>query len=400
MEIKKDSSAAVPIDFSNTAIAFERKSDRDLSQMAWLFKMMNSPLLVNVGSKLTLFALKLHLPVQGLIKRTIFKQFCGGTNFEECQNSIAELAAYGVHSVLDYGAEAKSSESEFDKTVEESTRSIRFAAKNQAVDIISCKVTGLAAFELLEKITAKKELSAAEQEAYQRALKRLQAICHEAQQLRVGIFIDAEESWIQDAIDEMTDQMMALFNKEYVTVYNTFQLYRHDRLAFLKASHEKAQAGGYLLGAKLVRGAYMEKERARAQEMGYPSPIQPNKEACDRDYNAAVEYCLSHYQEIASCVASHNEKSTLLQVQRMAELQLEKQHPHLSFCQLYGMSDNLTFNLAKAGYRVAKYMPYGPVRDVIPYLIRRAKENSATEGEVSRELKLIRKEQQRRKAGR
>ena len=387
------------LNLRDTAVAFAYKTDAELKRSAWLFRLMNSPLLVAIGTRLTLWGFKFRLPISPLVKATIFKQFCGGASFAECLPNIETLAHHGTETVLDYGAEAKHSEADFDLTVEESLRAIRFAGKTDTVNIISCKITGLAPFALLEKVTAKQALNQAEQEAWQRAEQRLEQICQEAAQLGVALFIDAEESWIQDAIDKLCDLMMARYNRDKVVVYNTFQLYRHDRLAFLKASHLKAQAEGYILGAKLVRGAYMEKERERATRLGYDSPIQPDKAACDRDYNLAVEYCLQHYRQIASCLASHNEKSTLLQVEGMREQGIEAREPHLSFCQLYGMSDNLTFNLAKAGYRVAKYMPYGPVKDVIPYLIRRAKENSAVDGEVSREYGMIREELKRRKGG-
>ncbi len=385
------------IDFNNTAIAFERKSDKELKKTAWLFKMMNSNFLVTIGSSMTLLALQLRMPIQGIIKRTIFKQFCGGTTFDECRKSIKELADYQVATILDYGAEGKETEAAFDITVEESFRSIRFAAEHDTVPVVSCKITGLASNGLLEKVSAGKTLNASEEKAFKKAMNRLDEISKEAHRLRVALFIDAEESWMQNAIDQATDLMMERYNKDYVTVYNTFQMYRHDRMDFLKQSYEKAEQKGFILGAKLVRGAYMEKERERAAEKGYPSPIQPNKEACDRDYNAAVKYCVEHYEKIASCVASHNEYSTQYQLQLMEEMNIPKNHPHFNFCQLYGMSDNLTFNLAKAGYNVAKYVPYGPVKDVIPYLIRRAKENSAVGTEVSRELGLIQKELKRRR---
>ncbi len=385
------------VDFKNTAIAFERKTDKQLKETSWLFKMMNSNLLVNLGSNMTLFALKLKMPIQGMIKRTIFKQFCGGATFDECRKTIRELAEYQVETILDYGAEGKESDAAFDITVEESIKSIRFAAEHDTVNVVSCKVTGLASNALLEKATSGNDLNTKETEDFNKMLQRLDQICKEAHKLKVALFIDAEESWMQDAIDQATDTMMERYNKEYVTVYNTYQMYRHDRLDFLEKSFEYAQENGFILGAKLVRGAYMEKERARAKEKGYPSPIQLNKKACDKDYNAAVKFCVDNYEKISSCVASHNEFSTRYQLEMMEEMNIPKKHKHFNFCQLYGMSDNLTFNLAKAGYNVAKYVPYGPVKDVIPYLIRRAKENSAVDTEVSRELKLIKKEMKRRK---
>jgi len=346
---------------------------------------------------MTLLALKLRMPINTIIKKTIFKQFCGGATFDECNKSIQELAAYNVAAILDYGAEGKEDEAAFDITVKESIKSVRFAAEHDTVPVVSCKITGLAQNGLLEKMTAQKELSEKETEKYQQALDRLDMICQEANQLKVALFIDAEESWIQGAIDNMTDIMMERYNKKYVTVYNTFQMYRHDRLAFLKKSFALAQKKEFILGAKLVRGAYMEKERHRASEKKYPSPIQPDKASTDKDYNAAVKFCVENYKQIASCLASHNEQSTQYQLQLMEEMKIPKNHPHFNFCQLYGMSDNLTFNLAKAGYNVAKYIPYGPVKDVIPYLIRRAQENSAVDGEVSRELGMINEELKRRK---
>lgn len=385
------------VDFTNTAIAFERKSNRELKETAWLFGMMNKNWLVSIGSNLTLIALNMKLPIKGIIKKTIFKQFCGGATFEECRQSIKELADYKVATILDYGAEGKESEEAFDITVEESIRSVRFAAEHDTVPVVSCKVTGLASNGLLEKMSEGKSLSDSEQKSYEKALKRLNTICEEAHKLKVALFIDAEESWIQQAIDDMTDIMMERYNKEYVTVYNTYQMYRHDRLAFLKKSFALAEERNYILGAKLVRGAYMEKERKRAAEKDYPSPIQPTKQATDDDYNAAVKFCVDNYEKIASCVASHNEYSTKYQLKLMEEMGIPKNHKHFNFCQLYGMSDNLTFNLAKAGYNVAKYVPYGPIKDVIPYLIRRAKENSSVDGEVGRELGLIREEMRRRK---
>lgn len=384
-------------DLNNTLVAFERKNDKQLANMAWLFRQMNRRWLVNMGSNLALFALKLRLPVQGIIKRTIFAQFCGGTSLEECATTATEIGKYNVLTVLDYGAEGKETDADFDKTMNEFIRAIRFAAGQKTIPVVSCKVTGLTPFHLLEKVSAGKPLNETDQKTYQRSLARLDAVCAEAAKHQRAFFIDAEESWIQQAIDDMTDAMMEKYNKERITVYNTFQMYRHDRLAFLKKSFERAKERGYILGAKLVRGAYMEKERERAEEMGYPSPIQPNKEATDRDYDAAVVFCVENYDRIASCVASHNQKSNLLQVELMEQKGIAKDHPHLSFCQLYGMSDTITFNLAKAGYQVAKYVPYGPVRDVVPYLIRRARENSAASGEVSRELSVITSEIERRK---
>jgi len=385
------------LDFDDTAIAFERKTDAELRQMRFLFGMMNRAWLVSIGSRLTLLALKIRLPIQGIIKKTIFKQFCGGANLAECAVSAAVLAKYKVKTVLDFGVEAKTTEADFDRTEQENLKAIQFAAKDGNVPIISVKVSGLAQFDLLEKVSAKKLLSSAQQQAFERAKKRLENICIAAADNGVAIFVDAEESWIQDAIDALAMEMMQAYNRKKVVVYNTFQMYRHDRLAYLKASWETAQAGQFLLGAKIVRGAYMEKERERAKNMNYPSPIQPDKAASDRDYNLAVEFCVANYETMASCVASHNQKSSALQASLILEKGIDRQHAHLSFCQLYGMSDNLTFNLAKAGFNTSKYVPYGAVNEVMPYLIRRAKENSSVNGEVSRELGFIVSEINRRR---
>jgi proline dehydrogenase len=385
------------VNFQDSKIAFERKSDKQLRKMAWLFGMMSRPWLVNMGSSLTLLGLKMGLPIKGIIKNTIFEQFCGGTSLAESLKTVKELSALGVETVLDYGAEAKESEADFDLTMSEFLKVIEFAAENNSVEIVPIKVTGMARFDILEKLTAGKTLSSDEQKSWDNTLARFDKLCRIAKEKNTALFVDAEESWIQDAIDEVTDLMMERYNTDKVVVYNTFQMYRHDRLAFLEKSYNRAIEKGYLLGAKLVRGAYMEKERERAEKMGYPSPIQPDKAATDRDYDFAVAFCVQHHEKIASCLASHNQHSTELQIDLMEKMGLEQNNPHMSFCQLYGMSDNLTFNLSKAGYRVGKYVPFGPIGDVVPYLIRRARENSSVNGEVGRELKMIREELKRRK---
>jgi proline dehydrogenase len=388
----------MPIDFNNTEIAFEGKTDAELIKTKWLFSLMNKNWLVNIGSKAGLWAVRLHLPfAKSVIKHTIFEQFCGGTNFEEMQRTVDKLAQYHTLSALDYGVEAANTEKAFESTMKENLRAIEFASVNESAAVVVSKISGLARNELLEKIQQKKALSPKEQDEFERVRGRLDNICKAAHGKKVAIFLDAEESWIQDTLDMLADEMMAKYNKSKAIVYNTFQMYRHDRLAFLKASHAKAKAGGYLLGAKLVRGAYMVKERERAEEMGYPSPIQPDKPATDRDFNAGIRYCIENYTEIASCNASHNQASVRLQVDMIDALGVPKNHPNLNFCQLMGMSDHLTFNLAKAGYNVAKYVVYGKVKDVLPYLIRRAQENASVTGDLSRELAIILKEVKRRK---
>lgn len=385
------------VDFSNTEVAFAAKSDKELRKAAWLFGLMNKHWLVGLGSKLGVAAIKLRLPfVESVVKSTIFEQFCGGTTLFETQQTISRLYDYKVLTILDYGAEAKETEDDFNKTMNETIRAIDFAAEHASVPVVSSKITGLARFELLEDISKDIPFTKASRQEYKYVLKRLDAICHMARLKGVGVFFDAEESWIQGAIDHLVNLMMRRYNTEKVVVYNTFQLYRKDRLQFLIDSFNQAEQTGYLLGAKLVRGAYMEKERDRAERLGYPSPIHDTKEATDDAYNTALRFCLDNYEKIASCNACHNVDSNLLQAELIARKGLPKDHPHLNFCQLYGMSDNITYNLANQGYNVAKYVPYGPVKEVVPYLIRRAQENSAVTGDMSREYQLVHKEVKRR----
>lgn len=385
------------VDFSNTEIAFSSKSDKELKKTGWLFRIINKSWLVRLGSKLGLIAFRLRLPfVEYIVRNTIFEQFCGGRTLLECQSTIDLLAKYNTLTILDYGAEAKESVQEFNKTMNEFIRTIEFASRNATVPIISIKITGLCRNSLLEKMNAGQTLSEAESTEKANLLKRLDAICNKAKELSVGVFVDAEESWIQDAIDDLSDMMMARYNKERAIVYNTFQMYRRDRLEFLRASHQKAVGQGFILGAKLVRGAYLEKEAKRAAALNYENPINPTKEATDRMYDDGIRYCIENYETIASCAATHNAESCMLQVRMIEDRGIERRHPHLTFCQLYGMSDHITFNLAAAGFNSAKYVPYGSVTDVIPYLIRRAQENSAVSGEMSRELMLINEELKRR----
>lgn len=351
-----------------------------------------------MSAPLGLTALKLGLPIKGIVRNTIFKQFVGGRDLSEAETTIHNLAKFNALTILDYGAEAKSTEEEFDQTKEEFLRAIQFADAHDSVPVITIKLTGLGHKKLLEKLDANEQLDKIEEIQVENMQRRLDEVCSVASQNRVGVFIDAEESWMQDAIDQLVDEMMAKYNTSRVVVYNTYQFYRHDRLEYLKASHKAALEGGYMIGAKIVRGAYMDKERARAEEHNYPSPIQVDKAATDHDYNAAIDYCLEHYETISLCNATHNAASCMHMVNEIERRGLLRNHIHLNFCQLYGMSDHLTFNLAKAGYNAAKYVPYGPVSDVMPYLIRRAQENSSVTGDMSRELSLIDQEVKRRKA--
>ncbi|MDO8367917.1 MAG: proline dehydrogenase family protein [Saprospiraceae bacterium] len=386
------------IDFSNTEIAFAHLSDKELKKTAWLFNLMHKPWLVKYGSSLALWAVENSIPLaEWAVKQTVFSQFVGGTTLLDSQPSIEKLAEYNTLTILDYGAEAKETELDFNHTMNENLRAIDFAARSvKSIPVISTKVTGLIRFGLLERIQSAETLNREEVSEYRNALKRLDAICYHASKKNVSIFIDAEESWIQDSIDHLVWLMMRRYNKQRVVVYNTFQYYRHDRLNFLTESYDRAQKEGFMLGAKLVRGAYMEKERARAQELNYPDPINPDKDTTDDFYNTALRFCIDHIDTMAVCNASHNAESAMLQVELMDKKGIPHDHPHTLFSQLYGMSDNVTFNLAKAGFRVAKYLPYGQVKEVIPYLIRRAQENTSVTGDAGRELKLVREEEKRR----
>jgi proline dehydrogenase len=340
----------------------------------------------------------MHLPIKGLIKSTIFKQFCGGETIEECNRTIAELEKFHIGTILDYSVEGKETESDFDSCMTETIATIAKAQKSSSIPFCVFKVTGLARFALLEKVSSSlSSLTPDEQKEYGRVQLRVSTICKAAHDAGIPLFIDAEESWIQQAIDNLANQMMVLYNKEKAIVYNTFQLYRKDRLAYLKHSYQLAVDGNYFLGAKLVRGAYMEKERARAAEKGYPSPIHDTKDHSDVDYDAAIVFCTEHLDRIALCAGTHNEASSMKLAELMQKKNIQPTNKHVYFSQLLGMSDHISYNLANAGYNVAKYVPYGPVREVLPYLIRRAQENTSVKGQTGRELSLIIKEKERRR---
>jgi proline dehydrogenase len=385
------------LDLEDTAVAFARLSDAELKQAHLLFRLMNKGWLVDLLAPLGLWAVRNRLPlVETLVRRLVYRQFVGGRTLLEAEQAINELWASGVLTILDYGVEAKETEADFNRTMKEVLRCIDFAARREAVPATSVKLTGLARFGLLEEISEGKPFSAETREEYRSVRKRIDAICHHAQDKGVAVYIDAEESWIQAAVDHLVNLMMRRYNRGRVVVYNTFQMYRKDRLQFLIKSYNEAKRSGYMLGAKLVRGAYLEKERERAEQYQYPNPINPTKEATDAAFNTAMKFCVEHYEDLASCNASHNQESIRLQTEAIDKKGIARNHPNLSFSQLYGMSDNLTFNLAKAGYNVSKYVVYGPVPEVMPYLVRRAEENSSVSGDMSRELQFIRQEMKRR----
>ena len=391
------------LSFDNTQVAFAYKSDRELKGARFLFSTMNYPWFSAMGVRLTPFLMKTGLPIDGIIRRTIFKQFVGGETLEETARVGKILSDYNVQVILDYGVEGKEGEENFEEATKKFIQVINYAATQKNIPFISVKVTGLARFGLLQTLNEAPRLRSGihdhefENQEWEKVRERMFRICATAAEKNIGVLIDAEESWIQDPIDRITMEMMEIFNKEKAIVYNTLQLYRHDRLDFLKLSHRIAQQQEFILGVKLVRGAYMEKERARAAQLKYPSPIQQDKSFTDGDYNEAVDYCLDNLDTIAVIIASHNEYSNLHAAELMDKKGIPHNHPHVHFSQLYGMSDNITFNLAKEGYSVSKYLPFGPIRDVIPYLMRRAQENSSINGQTSRELVLINKELKRRK---
>lgn len=385
------------LDFQDTATAFADKTTSELKEKYRLFKMMNSPSLVSLGTKMTNFALTLGLPVRGLIKHTVFEHFCGGETIEECQLTIEKLGRSHIGTILDYSVEGKSEEEDFELTKDEVIGTIRRANEDPNIPFAVFKVSGIAPYGTLEKVSAGIDLPEKSKLKWERIQNRVEEICRYAHSLNQPVFIDAEETWIQNAIDLLAEKMMEKYNREQPLVYTTIQLYRADALAFLKSSHAKAKESGYLYAVKLVRGAYMEKERERAEENNYPSPIQPDKDATDRDYDAALRYCLDNIDSLAFVAGTHNEKSVQLLAQLMEEKGIPHDHPRVFFSQLYGMSDNLSYVLAKNGYNVSKYVPYGPVKDAVPYLIRRAEENTSVQGMMSRELVLIDRELKRRK---
>ncbi|MBK9399934.1 MAG: proline dehydrogenase family protein [Bacteroidetes bacterium] len=385
------------LSFDNLENSFAFRSTHEIRRAYWLFKAISFPSLVKVGSNLATGALKYHLPVKGLIRATIFRHFCGGEDINDCARTIERLGLLGVGSILDYSVEGKEDEVEFDHSCQEILSTVKRAQFDPNIPFSVFKVTGLGRIDLLEKVSNKDQLSSEEAAEYSRVKERVRKICEEGYQLNVRVFIDAEETWIQPAIDDMTTQMMEKYNKEKAIIYNTVQLYRHDRLAFVKTSHQRAVEGNYFLGLKLVRGAYMEKERERAKANGYPSPIHADKAASDKDYDAALRYCVQHIDRIAICAGTHNENSSLLLTRLMAENNISPNDERIYFSQLLGMSDHISFNLAKAGYRIAKYVPYGPVAAVLPYLTRRAQENTSIAGQMGRELSLLTAELQRRK---
>ena len=385
------------INFENTEIAFQSKNAVDLNLANVLFSAMRSNALVVVGSAFTKVALAANLPVGWAVKPTVYKHFVGGETINECKPAIDALKPFNVKALLDYSVEGMETDDEINAALEETLRTIENAAKEVNVPFAVFKPTAFTKSSLLTKVSDKVVLTNEDKKQFELYIERVDKLCKRAFELKVPILVDAEDSWYQQAIDDVVGSMMEKYNKESAIVFNTYQMYRHDRLAVLHAAHKSATEKGYLLGAKFVRGAYMEKEHARAQEEGYPDPIQPDKDATDRDYNAAIKYSIENIENISVFNGTHNENSSNYMIELMKENGIASNDTRCWFSQLYGMSDNISFNLAHEGFNVVKYLPYGPVSNVLPYLLRRIEENSSVASQTSRELSLIRKEKSRRK---
>ncbi len=382
--------------FSNTKTAFAIKTDTELERAYFLFKMIQSEPLVRIGTAVTKFALKAHMPVEHLIRASVFDHFCGGITEEDCMPVIDKMYAKKVHSILDYSVEGKETEEQFDLALDKTLKILDFVKEKDAIPFAVFKPTGFGRFALYQKITEKKTLTPSEKDEWNRVLERYEKVSKKAYENDVPLLIDAEESWMQDAADTLIEKLMETYNKDKAIIFNTLQMYRHDRMAYLQKLHTRAKEKGFYIGMKLVRGAYMEKERERAKEKGYESPICKDKEATDKNYDAAIRYMMEN-DKMAIFAGTHNEESSYLLMGLAKKENISKSDTRMWFGQLYGMSDHISFNLAENGYNVAKYLPFGPVRDVMPYLIRRAEENTSVSGQTSRELRLLKQERKRRK---
>jgi len=385
------------VSFNDTETAFRSKSNADLNRANWLFRLLSYNWLVQISPALVNIALWLHLPIKGIIRATAFRHFCGGESIDQCKSTIENLAKFNIGTILDYSVEGKESEEDFNRSLQQTLSTIAKAKGDKHIPFSVFKPSGIGSIQLLEKKNEGKLLSTEELEQYSRFYTRVLQICQAGYDNNVPIYIDAEESWIQIVVDELAREMMIKFNRKKAIIYNTLQMYRTDRLSYLTACIEHARTNEYILGVKIVRGAYMEKERERAKKMGYPSPIHENKAGTDKDYNAAVALCVKHIDRVYLCAGTHNEASCLELTNLMKEKNITNDHEHIWFSQLYGMSDHITYNLAKEHFNTSKYVPYGPITSVLPYLIRRAQENTSVAGQTGRELSLILTEKQRRK---
>ena len=382
--------------FEDTHTAFALKTDSELERAYFLFRLIANEPLVKIGTAVTNFAIKAHLPVEGLIRATVFDHFCGGVNEDDCMPVVDKMWEKGVYSVLDYSVEGKETEDPLDNSLAKNLELLDFVKEKKAMPFAVFKPTGYGRFALFEKKTAGKKLTPRESEEWNRVVERFDATSKKAFELDVALLIDAEESWMQDAADDLVEEMMRKYNKEKAVVFNTLQMYRWDRMDYLKELHQRALKDGFKIGIKVVRGAYLEKENERAEEMGYPTPMCPSKQATDENFDECVAYILDNLDTISIFSGTHNEESCYKLMELMDQKGIAKDDERIGFGQLYGMSDHTSFNLAQQGYNVAKYVPFGPVKDVMPYLIRRAEENTSVAGQTNRELELIKKEKKRR----
>ena len=385
------------INFEDTKPVFNHKSNWELKKSYYLFSILQHSLLVKIGSLLLKISFFLKIPFNKLIKKTIFNQFCGGESIQDCTKKINELFQFGIGTILDYSVEGKENESDFEKTKEEIIQTIFFSANNSKIPFTVFKITGLGKSSLIEKATLDfQSLEDNELVELNLVAARVDEICKAASENQVSVFVDAEDSWYQDYIDQLVESMIFKYNNEFSIVFNTIQLYRHDRLQYMRGLISRCNSNGKKLGLKLVRGAYMEKEREQASKKNYPDPIQKDKQATDNDFNKAVEFCIENIETVSLCLGTHNEKSVLHLTDLMKKRAFKKNDSRIWFAQLLGMSDHISFNLSKEGYNVAKYVPYGPIKEVLPYLIRRAEENTSVSGQTGRELSLIKIELERR----
>ena len=384
--------------FNDTKLAFADKTDAQLKKAYWMFKAIEQPALTNIGVSLLNFTVRNNFPfVDGIVKQTLFEQFCGGETREESMNVVKQMFKRGVGSIFDYSIEGKEEEEVFDAVCKEIKDIVRFSVGNPAIPFIVFKPTAFGRIDIYEEVGKGKELTTSQKEEWNRVVQRFDEVCKLCFESDKKVMVDAEETWMQDAADQLCEEMMEKYNKEKAIVWNTIQMYRTGRLEYMNAHLERAIEKGYFIGYKIVRGAYMEKERKRAEEQNYPDPIQPNKQATDDNYNAGIDFVMANLDKVSAFFGTHNEKSSELVMDKMKAKGLEHDNPHIYFGQLYGMSDNITYYLADKHYNVAKYLPYGPVKDVVPYLTRRAQENTSVAGQTGRELGLIQKELKRRK---
>lgn len=385
------------LSFDNTEIAFRSKTKKELIKARWLFKMISKPSLVIFGKYATNIAKAIHFPLGWVLKGNVFEQFCGGEDIDDCAKTTQILDDNNIGTILDYSVEGKEKEEVFESTKNEILKIIKTAHGNEHIPFSVFKVSGVARFDLLAKVNGNEDLTKDEELEFTNVKNRINQLCQAAHDATVPIFIDAEESWIQDVIDEMVTDMMVKYNQKTTIVYNTIQMYRWDRLTHLKNAVAKAKKEKYHYGIKIVRGAYLDQENDRAEEMGYKTPMQQDKPHTDADYDASLRFCLENIDVVSLCAGTHNEESAMLLTKLIEEFDIKSDDKRVYTAQLYGMSDHISFNMAHAGYNVAKYVPYGPIREVIPYLIRRAEENTSIEGQTGRELALIKKEIKRRK---